>query len=64
LDDGKSERTGNKDTQLDLFLDANNVKLYPAFQECFRKSQPPLLALSGKQDPYFIPAGAVAFGAR
>jgi len=31
-------RPGNVDIQLDLFLDyANNVKLYPAFQECFRK---------------------------
>jgi pimeloyl-ACP methyl ester carboxylesterase len=34
---------------------------YPAFQEYFRKSQPPLLAVWGKHDPYFIPAGAEAF---
>jgi pimeloyl-ACP methyl ester carboxylesterase len=45
-----------------LFLDyANNVKLYPKFYEYFRKSQPPLLAIWGKHDPYFIPAGAEAF---
>jgi pimeloyl-ACP methyl ester carboxylesterase len=45
-----------------LFLDyASNVKLYPKFQEYFRKSQPPLLAIWGKNDPFFIPAGAEAF---
>jgi pimeloyl-ACP methyl ester carboxylesterase len=55
-------RPGNADIQLDLFLDyANNVKLYPAFQDYFRKSKPPLLAIWGKHDPYFIPAGAEAF---
>ena len=56
------ERPGNKDIQLDLFLNyASNVALYPAFQEYFRKSQPPLLAIWGKNDPFFIPAGAEAF---
>ena len=50
------------DIQLDLFLDyANNVKLYPAFQEYFRKSKPPLLAIWGRFDTYFIPPGAEAF---
>src|ERR1700735_5051211 len=40
---------GNIDIQLDLFLDyANNVKLYPAFRQYFRKWQPPLLAIWGK----------------
>jgi hypothetical protein len=39
------------------FLDyANNVKLYPAFQQYFRGAKPPLLAIRGKRDPYFIPA--------
>jgi pimeloyl-ACP methyl ester carboxylesterase len=56
------ERPGNKDIQLDLFLDyATNVKLYPKFQEYFRKSKPPLLAIWGKNDPFFIPAGADAY---
>jgi len=55
-------RPGNQDVQLDLFLDyANNVKLYPKFHEYFRKWKPPLLAIWGKHDPYFIPAGAEAF---
>ena len=45
-----------------MFLDyASNVKLYPKFQEYFRKSKPPLLAIWGKNDPFFIPAGAEAF---
>ena len=56
------DRPGNKEIQLDLFLDyAANVKLYPKFQEYFRQAQPPLLAIWGKNDPFFIPAGAEAF---
>jgi pimeloyl-ACP methyl ester carboxylesterase len=55
-------RPGNVDIQLDLFLDyANNVKLYPKFQEYFRTAKPPLLAVWGEFDPYFIPPGAEAF---
>jgi pimeloyl-ACP methyl ester carboxylesterase len=62
LDAALLERKGNKEIQLDLFLDyASNVKLYPKFQEYFRKSKPPLLAIWGKNDPFFIPAGAKAF---
>ena len=62
LDAALMARPGNVDIQLDLFLDyANNVKLYPAFQEYFRKAKPPLLAIWGKRDLYFIPAGAEAF---
>src|SRR5271154_266665 len=62
LDTALLERPGNKDIQLDLFLDyASNVRLYPKFQEYFRKSKPPLLAIWGKNDPFFVPAGAEAF---
>jgi pimeloyl-ACP methyl ester carboxylesterase len=62
LDAALLERPGNKDIQLDLFLDyASNVKLYPQFQEYFRNSKPPLLAIWSKNDPFFIPAGAEAF---
>jgi pimeloyl-ACP methyl ester carboxylesterase len=62
LDAALLARPGNVDIQLDLFLDyANNVKLYPKFQEYFRTAKPPLLAIWGKFDPYFIPAGAEAF---
>ncbi len=62
LDVALLERPGNKEIQLDLFLDyASNVKLYPKFQEYFRKSKPPLLAIWGKNDPFFIPPGAEAY---
>jgi pimeloyl-ACP methyl ester carboxylesterase len=62
LDAALLERSGNKDIQLDLFLNyASNVELYPQFQEYFRQSQPPLLAVWGKNDPFFLPAGADAF---
>ena len=45
-----------------LFLDyASNVALYPEFQAYFRKHRPPLLAVWGKNDPFFLPAGAEAF---
>ncbi len=62
LDTALFERPGNKEIQLDLFLNyASNLKLYPKFQEYFRRSKPPLLAIWGKNDPFFIPAGAEAF---
>lgn len=56
------ERPGNKDIQLDLFLDyANNLKLYPAFQAFFRDTRLPTLVIWGEHDPFFIPPGAEAF---
>ena len=62
LDAAMIARPGNMEIQLDLFLDyANNVKLYPSFQEYFRKAKPPLLAIWGKYDPFFIPPGAEAY---
>jgi pimeloyl-ACP methyl ester carboxylesterase len=62
LDAALMERPGNAEIQLDLILDyASNVALYPEFQEYFRTEQPPLLAIWGKNDPFFIPAGAEAF---
>ena len=48
--------------QLDLFGDyKSNVALYPEFQAYFRKHKPSLLAVWGKNDPFFLPAGAQAF---
>ena len=62
LDSALLARPGNDEIQLDLFLDyASNVALYPKFQEYFRTRQPPLLAAWGKNDPFFLPAGAEAF---
>lgn len=55
-------RPGNADIQLDLILDyASNVRRYPEFQAYFRERQPPLLAVWGRHDPYFLPAGAEAW---
>jgi len=62
LDSALLAREGNDDIQLDLFLDyASNVALYPRFQEYFRSKRPPLLAVWGKNDPFFLPPGAEAF---
>ncbi|KAK7031780.1 Alpha/beta hydrolase fold protein [Favolaschia claudopus] len=62
LDWALLQRPGNLDVQLDLLYDyQNNVALYPQFQEYFRKSQVPLLAVWGKHDPFFIPPGAEAY---
>lgn len=62
LDTALLERPGNKDIQLDLLQDyASNIALYPKFQDYFRTSRPPLLAVWGKNDPFFIPVGAQAF---
>lgn len=62
LDYALMERPGNKDVQLDLFMDyQNNVALYEKFQEYFRSSQLPLLAIWGKNDVFFIPSGAEAY---
>ena len=62
LDSALLARSGNDEIQLDLFLDyASNVELYPRFQEYFRSKRPPLLAVWGKNDPFFLPPGAEAF---
>jgi pimeloyl-ACP methyl ester carboxylesterase len=62
LDAALIARPGNADIQLDLFQDyANNVKLYPTFQQYLRTSKPPLLAIWGSHDAFFVPAGAEAF---
>jgi pimeloyl-ACP methyl ester carboxylesterase len=62
LDDFYLARRGADEVQLDLFKDyATNVALYPKFQEYFRKFQPPVLAVWGRNDPFFLPAGAEAY---
>lgn len=62
LDYALMERPGNKEIQLDLFNDyQNNVALYEKFQAYFRESQVPLLAVWGKNDVFFVPAGAEAY---
>ncbi len=62
LDSALLARPGIDEIQLDLFLDyASNVALYPKFQEYLRTQRPPLLAVWGQNDPFFLPAGAKAF---
>ncbi|PRD43076.1 alpha/beta hydrolase [Phyllobacterium phragmitis] len=62
LDEYYLNRPGAADVQLDLFGDyKNNVALYPAFQAYFREAQPRLLAIWGRNDPFFLPAGAEAY---
>lgn len=62
LDDFYLSRPGNDEIQLDLLLDyQSNVALYDQNQAYLRQHKPPLLAVWGKNDPFFIPAGAEAF---
>jgi len=62
LDNFYLTRPGAHEVQLDLFGDyKSNVALYPTFQKYFRTHQPPLLAVWGKNDPFFVPPGAEAF---
>lgn len=62
LDNFYLARPGADEIQLDLFGDyKSNVALYPKFQEYFRTHRPPLLAIWGKNDPFFLPPGADAF---
>lgn len=56
------DRQGNAEIQLALFYDyQNNVKQYDTWHAALREHQPPLLAVWGKNDPFFLPAGALAF---
>jgi pimeloyl-ACP methyl ester carboxylesterase len=62
LDNFYLGRPGADEAQLDLFGDyKTNVALYPTFQKYFRDHKPPLLAVWGKNDPFFLPPGAEAF---
>ncbi|MFZ6646088.1 alpha/beta fold hydrolase [Undibacterium sp. TJN25] len=62
MDDYYLARPGAHEVQLAFFLDyGTNVSMYPEFQRYLRTYQPPLLAVWGKNDPYFLPAGAIAF---
>src|SRR5215467_12523850 len=62
LDSALLARPGNDEIQLDLFGDyQSNVALYSRFQEYIRTRRPPLLAVWGKNDPFFLPPGAQAF---
>lgn len=58
-DQAGMDRPGNKDIQLELFYSyGSNPQHYPKWQEYFRKHQPPMLIVWGKNDQIFPPAGA------
>jgi pimeloyl-ACP methyl ester carboxylesterase len=62
LDTYYMHRPEAEEIQLDLVLSyRTNVALYPDFQAYFREHQPPLLAVWGRNDPFFIPPGAHAY---
>lgn len=55
------ERIG-VEVQMDLLLDyGQNIKQYSQLHQFFRRNHPPTLAIWGKNDPFFVPAGAEAF---
>jgi pimeloyl-ACP methyl ester carboxylesterase len=50
------------DLQVDLKLDYKaNLERYPVYQKYLRSHRPPLLAIWGKNDSFFVPPGAEAF---
>jgi pimeloyl-ACP methyl ester carboxylesterase len=56
------DRPGNYAIQLDLLYDyQSNVGHYDEWHEYFRTSQPPMLILWGKHDPFFTVEGAKAY---
>jgi len=62
LDDALLARPGIDELQLDLLANyGSNIEQYPAYQEYLRTRRPPLLAIWGKNDAGFLPAGAQAF---
>lgn len=62
LDIAYMARPDAEEIQLDLILDyRSNVAMYPAFHRYFREHSPPFLAVWGRHDPAFIPAGAQAY---
>ena len=62
LDAALLDRPGMMDLQVDLKLDYNsNIERYPLYQQYLRTHRPPLLAIWGKNDAFFIPPGAEAF---
>lgn len=62
LDAALLARPGMMDLQTDLKLDyKSNIERYPLYHEYLRTHRPPLLAMWGKNDSFFIPPGAEAF---
>jgi pimeloyl-ACP methyl ester carboxylesterase len=59
IDQALMDRPGNKDIQLEMFYSyGTNPGHYPEWQAYFRKHQPPMLIVWGKNDKIFPAAGA------
>jgi pimeloyl-ACP methyl ester carboxylesterase len=62
FDQAGLDRPGNDRIQLALFYDyRKNPPLYASWHQYLREKKPPVLAVWGKNDPIFLPAGAEAF---
>ena len=62
IDQALLDRPGNDAVQLDLLENyKTNVALYDAWHAALRAHQPKTLILWGRNDPFFIPAGAEAY---
>lgn len=62
LADDAMKKPGNEDIQIDLIADfATELDRYPKYQKYFREHQPPLIAVWGKNDPFFLYPAAEAF---
>jgi pimeloyl-ACP methyl ester carboxylesterase len=61
-DQATLDKPGNAEVQLALFYDyQNNVKQHALWHATLRQAHPAVLAVWGKNDPIFIPPGALAF---
>ena len=62
IDQAYMERPGNKEIQLEMFHSyGTNPGHYPAWQAYFRKHQPPMLIVWGKNDKIFPAEGATPY---
>ena len=62
LDQAYMDRPGNKAIQLEMFYSyGTNPPLYPGWQAYFRKHQPPMLIVWGKNDKIFPAEGATPY---
>jgi pimeloyl-ACP methyl ester carboxylesterase len=62
LDIAYLARPGMDEIQLDFIYDyRTNVEQYASWHAYIREHRPPVLAIWGKNDPFFLPPGAEAF---
>jgi pimeloyl-ACP methyl ester carboxylesterase len=62
LDQALLDRPGVQDCQIDLLENyKTNIGLYPEWQAAFRAHKPKTLIVWGKNDPFFVPPGALGY---